>query len=589
MKLQDKLALIPTNPGCYLMMDVTGEIIYVGKAKNLRNRVKSYFTGAHNLKTTKLISEIDDFSYVITKTETEALILELHLIKEHAPKYNIKLMDDATYPYIVITHEKHPRILVSRDPKKKYGTYFGPYPSVYSAKETVRLLNTLYPLRKCETLPKRVCLYYHIGQCLAPCIHEDKIDYEPILNEIKTFLKGDTKNVLKTLKTKMEEASINLEYEKALEYKNLIDHITTTTEKQVMSLNDFKDRDFIAYSEDLEDIALQILIMRNGKVVDARSEVFPKYINASDQVLSFLLQYYETYPMPDELYFSNNFDLNTLNELFKNRAYIPKRGDKKRLIDIAFKNAQHDLDHQRLLLRSASVRHEEALTAFDEVLNVKRVNRIDIFDNAHLFGANPISVMVVFKEGKPHKKEYRKYHLKKTSKMDDYGAFKEVLYRRYQRMLLEGLERPDLIIVDGGKGQINAALEIIEALHLDIPVAGLSKNKKHELESLVYQNEIKTIKKNTYLYQYLSSMSDEVHRFAIDFHKQSRKKTTFKSVLDDIPGVGKITKQKLLKKFVTTENMIDATIDMYEEIGIGEKLANTIKTHLKASKDEKDN
>lgn len=589
MKLQDKLALIPTNPGCYLMMDVTGEIIYVGKAKNLRNRVKSYFTGAHNLKTTKLISEIDDFSYVITKTETEALILELHLIKEHAPKYNIKLMDDATYPYIVITHEKHPRILVSRDPKKKYGTYFGPYPSVYSAKETVRLLNTLYPLRKCETLPKRVCLYYHIGQCLAPCIHEDKIDYEPILNEIKTFLKGDTKNVLKTLKTKMEEASINLEYEKALEYKNLIDHITTTTEKQVMSLNDFKDRDFIAYSEDLEDIALQILIMRNGKVVDARSEVFPKYINASDQVLSFLLQYYETYPMPDELYFSNNFDLNTLNELFKNRAYIPKRGDKKRLIDIAFKNAQHDLEHQRLLLRSASVRHEEALTAFDEVLNVKRVNRIDIFDNAHLFGANPISVMVVFKEGKPHKKEYRKYHLKKTSKMDDYGAFKEVLYRRYQRMLLEGLERPDLIIVDGGKGQINAALEIIEALHLDIPVAGLSKNKKHELESLVYQNEIKTIKKNTYLYQYLSSMSDEVHRFAIDFHKQSRKKTTFKSVLDDIPGVGKITKQKLLKKFVTTENMIDATIDMYEEIGIGEKLANTIKTHLKASKDEKDN
>lgn len=588
MKLQDKLALIPTNPGCYLMMDDSGEIIYVGKAKNLKNRVRSYFTGAHNLKTTKLISEIDDFSYVITKTETEALILELHLIKEHTPKYNIKLMDDATYPYIVITNEKHPRIVVSRDPKKKYGTYFGPYPSVYSAKETVRLLNTLYPLRKCETLPKRVCLYYHIGQCLAPCIHEYEIDYEPILNEIKAFLKGDTKNVLNTLKSKMEEASLSLEYEKALEYKNLIDHITTTTEKQVMSLNDFKDRDFIAYHEDTEDIALQILKMRSGKVIDARSEVFPKYINAADQVLSFLLQYYETYPMPDELYFSDNFDLNTLSELFKNKAIIPKRGDKKHLIDIASKNALHDLEHQRLLLRSTSIKHEEALSAFDELLNIKRVNRIDIFDNAHLFGANPISVMVVYKDGMPARKEYRKYHLKKTSKMDDYGAFKEVLYRRYQRMLLEDLERPDLIIVDGGKGQVNAALEIINALHLEIPIVGLSKNHKHELESLVYQNKMESIKKNTYLYQYLSGMSDEVHRFAIDFHKQSRKKTTFKSILDDIPGVGPKRKQKLLKKFVTTENMINATIDMYEAIGIGKELAITIKTHLKASKDEKD-
>ena len=581
--IKEKLKLLPDQPGSYQFYNKFGKIIYVGKAKNLKSRVKSYFTGAHNSKTTKLVSEIADFSTLITKTEREALILELNLIKENLPKYNIKLTDDSTYPFIVITNGIAPKIMVSREPNKGDGIYFGPYPNVYSAKETVRLLNKIYPVRKCEKLPKKACLYYHMNQCLAPCIAKEPINWDSILNEVKAFLKGDTKKVKDKLKEEMYLASEELKYEKALEYKNLIDHIDHTTEKQLMNLNDFKDRDFIAYASDEEDVSLQILKMRSGKIVDSSTDIFPKYLDASEQVITYLYQYYDTYPMPDEVLFQDSFSTESLVEAFGKKAIIPKIGDKKKLVDLAFKNALYDLENERLLHKNVSEKMSEAQEAFKDLLGLDNISRIDIFDNAHLFGANPISCMVVYKDGKPAKNYYRKYKLKNTKKADDYGAFKEVIYRRYQKALFEKQALPDMILVDGGKGQVSSALNIIESLGLTIPVVGLKKNDKHQLDALVYNNSDVPLEKGTYLYTLLGKMSEEVHRFAITFHRQQRSKTLMKSKLDDIDGVGPARKRKLLEKFITIDNMIQGSSDDYKSIGINETLRDRIINQLKES------
>lgn len=579
--LKDKLALVPTTPGCYLMYDSNQTIIYIGKAKNLKNRVRSYFQGAHNYKTQMLISEIVDFSFIQTKSELEALILELNLIKKHLPKYNIKLTDDASYPYIVITKEEHPRIIVSRDLGKDKGTFFGPYPNVYSARETVKLLNKMYPLRKCDNIPGKPCLYYHMGECLGACLGKTDIDYSPYIKEITAFLKGDTKDVIRKLKTKMNEASNNLHFEQALEYKNLIEAIEQTTLKQIVSLNDFQDRDFIAYKEGLENISIQILFMRNGKIVDAKSEIFSKLINANDQVISYLLQFYDKNPKPKEICFSNLFDLGEVQLIFGNNAIIPKIGDKKKIVDLAYKNASYDLEHFELLEENKVNKIQQSVDVFKELLNLENIKKIEAFDNSHLFGADPISAMVVYEEGIPSYKNYRKYHLKHTDKADDYGAFKEVIYRRYQRLLIEQQPIPDMVIVDGGKGQVNVTIETLNSLNLDIPVLGLKKNNKHQLESIIYNNEEYKIKPRTELYLYLNSISEEVHRFAIDFHQKTRKRSSFSSYLDNIKGVGPKRKSNLLKKFVTIDNMIEGSILDYQSININEKLREEIIKHLK--------
>lgn len=572
------------------MYNKNEEIIYIGKAKNLKNRVKSYFRGAHNYKTQMLVNEIVDFSVVQTKNELEALILELNLIKEHLPKYNIKLTDDASYPYIVITSEEHPRLIVSRDLEKDKGEFFGPYPNVYNARETVKILNKMYPLRKCENIPKKPCLYYHMGECLGACVKEGPIDYEPNIKEIRAFLKGDTKAVLNKLNEKMHKASTNLNYERALEYKNMIDSIKETVKKQVISLNDFKDRDFIAYSASLDNISIQILFMRNGKIIDAKSEIIPKYIDANDQVISYLLQFYDMNVKPKEICFNNEFSLEEVKLIFGNGAIIPKRGDKKKIIDIALKNSSYDLKHYEILQEKAVDKKKEAQKRFKNLLGLNKVSKIEAFDNSHLFGASPISAMVVYKDGKPSYKDYRKYHLKETEKSDDYGAFKEVIYRRYQRVLYEGLEKPDLIIVDGGKGQVNSAKGVLELLNLDIPVAGLKKNVYHKLESVIFNNEEYMLEEVNELYLFLNEVSDEVHRFAITFHKKTRTKSAFKSHLDDIKGIGPIRKRKLLHKFTSLDNMIKGTKEEYKSIGINEPLRETIIKHLKERvEDEKKN
>ncbi|PKK93885.1 MAG: excinuclease ABC subunit C [Tenericutes bacterium HGW-Tenericutes-6] len=576
LKLKDKIQLIPQEPGCYLMRDQHDEVIYVGKAKNLKNRVKSYFTGAHNEKTTRLVSEIRDFSYVLTNSEHESLILEINLIKQYLPKYNIRLVDDKTYPYIEITDEKHPRLEVVRQKELTKGRIFGPFPNVYSARETVRLLNRLYPLRKCETMPKKACLYYHIGQCLAPCIKKD-VDYKDILLDIQKFLKGDTKDVLKRLNEDMLDASEKMQFEKAIELRDMIRHIEATTEKQIINLNDFKDRDAISYAFSKDDISIQILMMRQGKIIDHHQVIFSYVGEPIDSVLSYLQQFYES-TTPDELIFSDRFTWDEIEPHFGKKALIPQKGDKKKLTDLATKNADYDLEHHFMLYRHKDEQLKKALDDLSEIFNAN-IKHIEVFDNAQLFGTAPISALIVYKDQGFEKKSYRKYHLQTTTN-DDYQAMKEVTYRRYQKLLVEDGPFPDLILVDGGKGQLSAAKEVLTSLGLDIHIAGLKKNKQHTLEALVVNNEVIPLLRQSEIYKFLLKLSEEVHRFAIDFHRKTRNKQAIKSPLDDIKGIGEKRKKLILKHFKTMEDMKNATIEDYQNLGIPLEIAKKIKEVL---------
>ena len=552
-------------------------------AKNLKNRVRSYFVGAHNLKTTRLISEIADFSYIQTNSEREAFLLEHNLIKQHLPKYNIRLTDDKSYPYILLTDETHPRIMISREVNPKLGTYFGPYPNAYAAKQTVRLLNKIYPFRKCDTLPKQACLYYHIKQCLAPCIHKEPIDYSPYIKEITTFLKGDDKHIKDYLIKQMHYFSDQLMFEQANEYKQLLEFIDVTNQQQVISFNDFKDRDFISYEADSEDISLQILKMRQGKIIDTKSDIFPVYLN-TENVISYIYDYYQKTPIPDELCFDDKFDIDELRSLFGSKASIPKKGKKKHLIDIAYKNASYDLKHERLLNKTIQEKKHEAIDAFYELLKIENVNRIDLFDNSHTFGSQMISVMVVYKDFKPSKKDYRKYILKHTHKADDLGAFKEVIYRRYQRALVEKSELPDIIIVDGGENQVNASKEVLKSLNLDIPLMGLKKDRFHTVHAIVYNDSSYPLDRRSTLFSLLSNMIEETHRFAITYHRNKRSKDLTKSILDEVKGVGEVRKRKLFKQFSSLEKMMHGTVEEYKAINISESLRleiiNTLKEKL---------
>jgi len=552
------------------------EVIYVGKAKNLKNRVKSYFTGAHNEKTTRLVSEIRDFSYVLTNSEHESLILEINLIKQYLPKYNIRLVDDKTYPYIEITDEKHPRLEVVRQKELTKGRIFGPFPNVYSARETVRLLNRLYPLRKCETMPKKACLYYHIGQCLAPCIKKD-VDYKDILLDIQKFLKGDTKDVLKRLNEDMLDASEKMQFEKAIELRDMIRHIEATTEKQIINLNDFKDRDAISYAFSKDDISIQILMMRQGKIIDHHQVIFSYVGEPIESVLSYLQQFYES-TTPDELIFSDRFTWDEIEPHFGKKALIPQKGDKKKLTDLATKNADYGLEHHFMLYRHKDEQLKKALDDLSEIFNAN-IKHIEVFDNAQLFGTAPISALIVYKDQGFEKKSYRKYHLQTTTN-DDYQAMKEVTYRRYQKLLIEDGPYPDLILVDGGKGQLSAAKEVLTSLGLDIHIAGLKKNKQHTLEALVVHNEVIPLLRQSEIYKFLLKLSEEVHRFAIDFHRKTRNKQAIKSPLDDIKGIGEKRKKLILKHFKTMDDMKNATIEDYQNLGIPLEIAKKIKEVL---------
>lgn len=576
---RDQIKNIPNLPGSYQYKNKDGVVIYVGKAKDLKKRVSSYFTGSQDAKTSRLVMNIDEIEYIVTHSELDALLLELNLIKKYNPRYNILLTDDKTYPYIEVTNELHPKLIVTRKVNKKSKNLFGPYPNVKAARQTVKLLNKIYPLRKCQSLPKQECLYYHMGQCLAPCIHKiTEEDYDPIKKSIRQFLKGDSKEVIRLLETRMYEASEKLEFERANEYKNLIDDVKTTTTSQKINLNDMKDRDIIGYFYNEYLLSIEIFFIRNGKISARHQELFEYYDDPLKTIELYIAQFYERERVPREIFVPHELDTEILEEFLDTKIHKPQKGDKYKLLNLAIINAEQALLEKTDVVKRELDRTIYSVEKLGELLQISPPYRIEAFDNSNLFGMDAVSSMVTFVNGKPSKKDYRKYKIKTMdNKASDYHTMKEVLYRRYYKVLMEDLIHPDLILVDGGLQQINAAKEILESLGLDIPLAGLVKDDKHSTNHLM-DKELNKIEldKTSNVFHLLTRIQDEAHRFAVTYHKQVRSKGIFNSMLDDIEGVGKITKQKLLQKYKSVNLMKLASLDELRELGLNTTAANNL-------------
>ncbi|WP_345808836.1 excinuclease ABC subunit UvrC [Bacillus safensis] len=585
--IKEKLSVLPDQPGCYLMKDRQNTIIYVGKAKVLKNRVRSYFTGSHDAKTQRLVSEIEDFEYIVTSSNIEALILELNLIKKYDPKYNVMLKDDKTYPFIKITNERHPKLIVTRNVKKDKGKYFGPYPNVQAARETKKLLDRLYPLRKCATLPDRVCLYYHLGQCLAPCVYDiSEETNKQLVDEITRFLNGGHQQIKKELTEKMQEAAENLEFERAKELRDQIAYIDSTMEKQLMTMSDLSDRDVFAYAYDKGWMCVQVFFIRQGKLIERDVSLFPMYQDPEEEFLTFMGQFYEknNHFLPKEILVPDSVDQEMIEQLLETNVHQPKKGKKKDLLLLAHQNAKIALKEKFSLIERDEERTIGAVKQLGDALNIYMPYRIEAFDNSNIQGADPVSAMVVFQDGKPYKKEYRKYKIKTVSGPDDYASMREVIRRRYTRVLKDELPLPDLILIDGGKGQINAAIDVLEnELNLSVPVAGLVKDEKHRTSNLMMGDtlEIVALERNSQAFYLLQRIQDEVHRFAISFHRQLRGKNAFQSILDDVPGIGEKRKKQLLKHFGSVKKMKEASIQDFQEAGIPKQTAELLMEALK--------
>ena len=582
-KIKNKLSQLPEKPGTYQMLDVTGKIIYVGKAKNLKRRVSSYFVGAHDEKTTRLVRDIDDLTFIITTTEKEAFLLELAQIKKNLPKYNIKLMSDSTYPYIEVTNERHPIIRTTRDVVGKKGNIFGPYPNAFYANETVKLLDTIFPFRKCSKFPKKVCLYYHIKQCLGPCEFEVSEDtYKDLIKRVRSFLSGNTKEFIDEYEEKMTHYSQRLEFEKAQECKELIIAIKKTTEQQQVIFNDNLDRDIVNFVTYDNYVSINILFMRNGKLLFSKSKIFTYYGIVEEVLLTYLAQFYEQNPLPKELLLPHGYNYELFDEVLGNIIITPQRGRKVKLLEMALENASSHLNNNLSAFLNKEKKTIGALTELENILDIDSIKRIDIFDNSHTSGQNLVSAMVVFTNGLPDKNEYRKYKIKTTTQADDYQMMKEVVYRRYQAVLMDDLPKPDLIIVDGGLIQLRAAKQVLNELNFDIPVIGLKKNDRHKTEAIITKAELEIVlDKHTNLYSLLYKMQEEVHRFAISFQRSVSNKTIYGSILDTIPKVGKVTKNKLLKKYKTLENIKNASREELKELKISEEAIDNIYLALK--------
>jgi excinuclease ABC subunit C len=583
--IRDKLALLPSLPGVYLMKDQAGRVIYVGKAKVLKNRVRSYFTGSHDGKTQLLVSQIHDFEYIVTDTVAEALVLECNLIKQHSPQYNIMLRDDKAYPYIKITNERHPRLEIVRRVKKDKAKYFGPYPNATSANETKKLLERLYPLRKCKTLKKKVCLYYHIGQCLAPCefpVAEET--YDAITREIASFLNGGHKQVQQELRKRMEQEAERLNFERAKELRDLIQHIDRVMQEQKVTVTDQVDRDVFGFWADRGLLCVQVFYVRSGKLIERSVNIMRHYNEPEEDFMSYVAQfYYDNAEVPREILLPQGVNSEALQEWLQARCLQPKRGLKRQLVDLACENAKLALEERIRLIERDMDRTLGAVIELGETLGIPTPHRIEAFDNSNLQGADAVAAMVTFIDGKPAKSEYRKYKIRTVRGPDDYESMREVIRRRYTRVLKEKLPLPDLIVIDGGKGQLAAALDVLEnELDLDIPVCGLAKDDRHRTHQLFFRDEDQPvpIDRHSQAFYLLERIQDEVHRFAVTFHRSVRKKTGLSSLLDDIPGVGPERRKKLLRHFGSLTAIRQASIDDLRAIGIPEKVAVAIQEHL---------
>lgn len=581
---KEKLALVPSLPGCYQMKNKDGVIIYVGKAKNLKNRLRSYFTGTVTGKTLMLVNDIADFEYIVTSSELESLILEINLIKKYNPKYNILLKDDKSYPYIELTNEKYPILKVVRyvNRKKNRTNLFGPYPSVGNARSTVDLLNRIYPLRKCERLKKDVCLYYHIGECLGYCRHdvpESKI--KDLVKEITTFLNGDSKGLLDKLHEEMIHASDNLNFERAKEIKDLIDSINITLRPQYIDLNKNYNFDIFGFYKRNNYLSIQVFFIRNGLLFGRHKDIIQVVDEDNETLLEYIIKFYDkNNVLPKEILVSNNIDSSLLTEYLKIKVSTPKKGKLKKLLDMVEENAKIELENQESILNNNEQERIKAINYLKEILKIDKLNRIEAFDNSHLFGTFYVGGMVVFEDFLPLKSEYRKYKIAVDVK-DDISAMKEVIYRRYFKVMMENLTKPDLIIVDGGKAQVNVAKEIIDSLKLNIKVIGLKKDDKHNTDTIIDDNleEIR-IDNHSNLFLFLAKIQKEVHEYTINYHRNLKNKGAFSSILDIVPGIGEVRKKELLKRYSSLKKMKEATLPELEEI-LNKDVALSLFNYLK--------
>ena len=579
--IRNKLSLLPSSPGCYLMKNKEGTVIYVGKAKKLTNRVHSYFVGTHNYKTTKLVSEIVDFDYIVTDSEKEALLLEINLIKDYSPQYNIMFMDNSYYPYIEMTNEPHPRLKIVRQVQNKKAKYFGPFPDATAARETYKLLNRLYPLRKCNHIPKKPCLYYSLNQCLAPCIHDvDPEEYNFIKKQITKLLNGDIKDKVDELTDKMMKASDDLQFEKAKEYRDLIEHIRYVTAKQHVQFNDQVDRDILGYYVDHGYLSIQMFFMRNGKLLSRDLNLVPILENVQDDLQQFLVSFYQNNPTPKELLLPEDFDEELLLECLDCKILKPQRGKKHSLVKMAIENAKESLEKKFILIQKNEAATIGAIEELGRLLHIETPHVIELFDNSNIQGAYAVAGMVCFKDGVPSKKDYRKYKIKTVEGPDDYASMREVVYRRYFRIIMEKQTPPNMILVDGGLGQIHVAKEVIDSLNLPIHVYGLVKDDKHSTAMLMDANgQPIPINPKSQLFFLLTRMQDEVHRYAISFHKNVRSKSLFASILDDVEGIGPKRKQALLNHFKSVKRMKEASLDDLASL-LPEQVANDLFARL---------
>ena len=584
--IQSKLELLPTSPGCYIHKDKNGTIIYVGKAKNLRNRVRSYFRGSHDTKTEALVSEIEDFEFIVTESNIEALLLEINLIKENQPKYNIMLKDDKSYPFIKITNETYPRLIITRQVKKDGGLYFGPYPDVGAANEIKRLLDRIFPFRKCTNPPEKVCFYYHIGQCRAHTIcHNEPHFFQDMAQEVSDFLKGHDDKIIDELKRRMTSAAEKMEFEKAAEYRDLLQSIATLRTKQRVMAKDLQNRDVFGYYVDKGWICVQVFFVRQGKLIERDVNMFPYYNDPDEDFLTYIGQFYQekSHLIPNEILIPSDIDDVAVQAVVDTKILKPQRGEKKQLVNLAIKNAQVSLQQKFDLLEKSVEKTQGAIENLGKLMGIPTPVRIESFDNSNIMGTSPVSAMVVFENGKPNKKEYRKYKIKTVEGPDDYASMREVIRRRYSRVKRDGLTPPDLIIMDGGQGQVNVAKDVLRnELNLSIPVAGLQKNDKHQTNELLFGDPLQVIDlpRQSEEFFLLHRIQDEVHRFAITFHRQVRSKNSFSSKLDGVEGLGPKRKQKLLKHFKSMTAIQKATVEDIQALGIPEKVAQALLDKL---------
>ena len=584
--IKSKLELLPTSPGCYIHKDKNGTIIYVGKAKNLRNRVRSYFRGSHDTKTEALVSEIVDFEFIVTESNIEALLLEINLIKENKPKYNIMLKDDKSYPFIKITNERYPRLIITRQVKKDGGLYFGPYPDVGAANEIKRLLDRIFPFRKCTNPPSKVCFYYHIGQCMAHTIcKKDEAYFKSMAQEVSDFLKGQDDKIIDDLKDKMAKAAKSMEFERAAEYRDLIQAIGTLRTKQRVMAKDLQNRDVFGYYVDKGWMCVQVFFVRQGKLIERDVNLFPYYNDPDEDFLTYVGQFYQekSHLVPNEVLIPQDIDEEAVKALVDTKILKPQRGEKKQLVNLAIKNARVSLEQKFNLLEKSVEKTQGAIENLGRLLQIPTPVRIESFDNSNIMGTSPVSAMVVFVNGKPSKKDYRKYKIKTVVGPDDYASMREVIRRRYSRVQREGLTPPDLIVIDGGQGQVNIAKQVIqEELGLDIPIAGLQKNDKHQTHELLFGDplEVVELSRNSQEFFLLQRIQDEVHRFAITFHRQLRSKSSFSSQLDGIEGLGPKRKQNLMKHFKSLTKIKEASVDEIVGVGVPRAVAEAVQRKL---------